>query len=134
MANELVLQMISPKMALIYEMAKQIMGDNKESPNMSFFMKMVMQFITPVIKEIIDFLIEQLYKFVMSQLNEEIMCATLKLAKEQAQYYIDTINDLINSCLIKIDLGKSGGDNYDTTLDKVTWADINQTPLIKEEC
>lgn len=114
------LQILSPKIMLLYAINDKIMNPTEEegltSGIMSFF-KNFKNLMTNMIGQIEEVILNALYDFLMGQLKPIITLFVQKLLLETAYYYKILIEELIRSC--KMNSGKKN-----VTLDNVYGADI----------
>lgn len=129
--SSIVINLISPKIALLFEMEKQMMGDNSQSLSFESFMTSIYGIIIGIIKEIADILIEEFKKVIFAKLKEIAACMALKIAKEKIENYTAIIKEIIANCSFGL-----GGSQplLDTDITNVDYADITNTPIKNKEC
>ena len=130
--SSLVCNLMSPKISLLIEMQKQIMGDDLDKPNAKEWLNAVLELVTAMAREIMDFVVKKLLSFILVELRKISACMIEKELKEQLEMYRAVLKQLISSCSFSFKLGKST--DYGTTLDEVDYADINDTTPINENC
>ena len=137
--TQIVLHILSPKVAVLYAINSQIMGgDAEEMANLKSwedFLKNFQNVLFKIIKEIKNVLVEELYRFVMEQLQPLLELMIAKIALETVQYYRELIEQLLLGCVPEI----PGINGNPAAIDNVNYADIiepQQQPeeLNKKQC
>lgn len=116
---------LSPKILLLFEVNKRLMGDNNETLSFEDLLKLMMNVIVSIVKEIRDLILAELLKFVLEQLRPIFELLADKLLLEQVMFYKNAIALLIKECG-SIRFGKRA--NLDSELDIVNYADIDPNP------
>ncbi len=119
-AIQIVLQVLSPKVAILYAINSQIMGDPGNMREWAAFMENFDNLMKNVIVTVKDIIVKELYNFTMEKLKPILELLINKLALETIKYYKDLIMDLIMNCIPSIRLGSNGS----TVIDNVNYADI----------
>ena len=136
--NHLVLNLISPKVALLFEMEKQIMGDKTGSLNFNSFLMSIASLLSSTFQDLADLIINELYKLIAKEIKATITCMALKTEKEKADRYLSILKDLTD--IWKKNSGKIsyyGNDTDESVILNNTddnTSDINNTIPIKENC
>ena len=114
---------LSPKIVLLFEINRQILGDDGEPLSFEEFLNMIMSVITSIVKEIVDLILQELLQFVLDQLKPLFELLADKILMEQLTYYKDMITLMLKVC--KFNNKKSTDPNR---LDEVNYADIDTPP------
>ena len=136
--NRLVLNLISPKVALLFEMEKQIMGDKTGSVDFNSFLLSIASLLSSTFQDLADLIINELYKLIAKEIKATIACMALKTEKEKADRYLSILKDLTD--IWKKNSGKISYYENDTDesviLDNAddNTSDINNPMPIKENC
>ena len=80
---------MSPKITILFEMEKQMMGDNSESLNFEEFFQSISGILIAIIKEVSDILIEEFKKLVFKKIKD---------------IYLACLDDILKSLLFKASL------------------------------
>lgn len=119
-AIQIILQVLSPKVAILYAINSQIMGGTGNITEWATFMENFDSLMKSVIVTVKDIIVKELYNFTMEKLKPILELLINKLALETIKYYKDLIMDLIANCIPSIRLGSNGS----TVIDNVNYADI----------
>ena len=119
MVVQIVLQILSPKVGILYAINSQIMGEAGDLTDWENFIKSFDNLIKNIISSVKDIIVKELYKFMMEQLKPILELLISKLALETIKYYKELIMNLIMNCIPMI-----GFDARNTTIDNVNYADI----------
>ena len=119
---QIVLQVLSPKVAVLYAINSEIMGDVADISEWENFIKNFDNVIKNIVVSIKDIIVKELYNFMMEQLKPLLELLISKLALETVKYYKELIEDLIKNCIPMLQFGNGG----DTTIDNVNYADIER--------
>lgn len=122
LVNCIVDTILSPKMVMLFEVNKRLMGDSNESLNMEDFLKAIMGIIVAIIKEIRDLILQELLDFLLEILMPLLALLADKLLQEQLDVYTALIRKMLKECSFKF--GKRA--EYESDIDEVTYADIDQ--------
>lgn len=114
---------LSPKIVMLFEINRQILGDDGEPLSFEEFLNAIMSVITSIVKEIVDLILQELLQFVLEQLQPLFDLLADKILMEQITYYKDMITLMLKSC-------KFGGSQSTdpNRLDEVNYADIDTPP------
>ena len=90
--TQIVLQVLSPKVAILYKINGAIMGSNVDNLNSwEDFLRNFQNVLFNIIKQVKDIIVEELYKFVMAQLKPLLELMISKIALETVMYYKELI-------------------------------------------
>lgn len=121
--TQIVLQVLSPKVAILYQINGAIMGTNVDNmKSWENFLKSFQNVLFNIIKQVKDIIVEELYKFVMSQLKPLLELMISKIALETVMYYKELIEQLLLDCIPTFSIPKINGSNM--VIDNVNYADI----------
>jgi hypothetical protein len=121
--TQIVLQVLSPKVAILYQINGAIMGTNVDNmKSWENFLKNFQNVLFNIIKQVKDIIVEELYKFVMDQLKPLLELMIAKIALETVMYYKELIEQLLFGCFAFPGFGGSNGNNM--VIDNVNYADI----------
>lgn len=122
--TQIVLQVLSPKVAILYQINGAIMGTNVDNiKSWENFLKNFQNVLFNIIKQVKDIIVEELYKFVMAQLKPLLELMIAKIALETVMYYKELIEQLLFGCFALP--GFSGAsNNTNMVIDNVNYADI----------
>lgn len=122
---EIALQILSPKVAVLYIINSVIMGGKVDDVTAWVdFIKNWENIIVSIVRQVKDLILQELYNYLMQQLQPILQLFISKLAIETVKDYKDLINNLILNCIPMINLNL-GGTN--TVIDNVNYADIIPT-------
>lgn len=123
--TQITLQVLSPKVAILYSINSAIMGGDADNiKSWEDFMRNFQNVLISIIKKVKDIIVEELLKFVMEQIQPLLELLISKLVLETLQYYKELIEQLIVDCIPSIPMISFGSNN--TTIDNVNYADIIQ--------
>lgn len=114
---------LTPKVLLLLEVNRQIMGGNWKTFTIKDLLKVMQGMIISLIKEVRDLVIQELLKFVLKQLEPLKEMIESILLREQIENYTEAINDIIRNC--PSIWFKFGNQDLQTKLDTVDYADID---------
>ena len=117
----LVESLITPKIILLFEVNKHLMGDEGEITDIEAFLKSITSLIVSIVSELRDLILKELIRFVMEFLEKLFNVLKDELIKEQLEYYSKLIKLLWEACAIKASHRK----NLESELDHVEGADID---------
>jgi len=121
--TQIVLQVLSPKVAILYQINGAIMGTNVDNmKSWENFLKNFQNVLFNIIKQVKDIIVEELYKFVMAQLKPLLELMIAKIALETVMYYKELIEQLLLDCIPTFSIPKINGSNM--VIDNVNYADI----------
>lgn len=123
--TEIVLQVLSPKVMLLYVMNSYFMGDiadgDFKSLNIKNLLKGITNLISQMVKQIFEYFIKELLAFLLQELQPLITAIIILLAKEKINFFIRLLQQLLS-------LGMSYHHGTNTSgklfIDKVNYADI----------
>lgn len=123
---------LSPKIVMLFEINRQILGDDGKPLSFEEFLNSIMSIITSIVKEIVDLILQELLQFVLDQLRPLFELIADKILMEQLTYYKDMITLMLKAC--KFNLGNKSTDP--NRLDEVNYADIDTPPTVapSNEC
>lgn len=121
--TQIVMQVLTPKVAILYQINGAIMGSNVDNLKAwEDFLKNFQNVLFAIIKQVKDIIVEELYKFVMEQMKPLLELMIAKIALETVMYYKELIEQLLLSCIPNMPFPKINGDNM--VIDNVNYADI----------
>jgi hypothetical protein len=127
----IVQSILTPKIIILFEVNKRLMGDSAESLSIEDFLKSISGLITDIVTEIRDIILKSLLDFVISILRDLIEQIYTLLNNEHVQHYAELIRQLFRL----ISLFKSHREPLDSQLDEVDYADIdNIEQPVTQEC
>lgn len=131
--TEIILQVLSPKVSMLYAINSAILGDVTNVSGMDNLMKDLKNLLVSIIKQVKDLLIEEMYNYVMSQLAPILNLFISKLALETIKAYKDLITDLIKNCIPSLSFG---GNTEGINIDNINYADIvpKENNPVKNNC
>jgi hypothetical protein len=131
LVNSIVDSLLSPKLVLLFEVNKRLMGDSGESLSIDDFLNSIMNIIVAIIKEIRDLILKELLDFVLEQLQPIFELLADKIFMEQAMVYRELLRQMIKAC----GFGKGKKAELETQIDSVDYADIDPIEQPKtDEC
>jgi hypothetical protein len=119
--TEIILQVLSPKVAILYAVNSAINGQVDKIEGMENLMKDIQNVILSIIKEVKNIIIKELYNFMMEKLAPILKLFISKLALETIKAYKDLILNLILNCIPNISFNFN---TMGTIIDNVGYADI----------
>lgn len=123
--TQIVLQVLSPKVAILYQINGAIMGTNVDNlKSWENFLKSFQNVLFNIIKQVKDIIVEELFKFVMAQLKPLLELMISKIALETVMYYKELIEQLLLDCIPTFSIPKINGSNM--VIDNVNYADITK--------
>lgn len=114
---------LTPKVLLLLEVNRQIMGGNWKAFTIEDLLKAMQGLIISIIKEVRDLVIQELLKLVLKYLQPLKEMIESILLREQIENYTAAINDIIRNC--PVIWFEFGNQNLETKLDTVDYADID---------
>lgn len=126
---------ISPKMLLLFEVNRRLMGETSEEyPDIETLLKQLASMITAIIAEIMEVIIAEIMSFLMKKIGEILAKLAAMLSLEQLTFYKELIEKLIKACSFSFPLFGHRA-NLDTQIDVVQYADIDIVDTPKtDEC
>ena len=126
--TEIVMQVLSPKVMILYAINKSIMGDinyDKYKENyIDFILKNFKNVIVPIIKSVNNIIGELLVNLLKKKLMPLLTEFTKKIAIEQAVSYATLISNLVKTCGSAASVLLNGEGELSTAIDNVNYADI----------
>lgn len=126
--TEIVMQVLSPKVMILYAINKSIMGDinyDKYKENyIDFILKNFKNVIVPIIKSVNDKIGELLVELLKKKLMPLLTEFTKKIAIEQAVSYSILVSNLVKTCGAAAGMLLNGEGGLSTAIDNVNYADI----------
>ena len=134
--TQIVMQVLSPKVMILYKINSKIMGDlDPENDSWDYFMKNMENLVVNLVKEISDILNKQVYSWMMSQLAPLLEIYTSRILLEKIRFYRELIEQII-ACgqgILNFFDGNSPLTEY--AIDNVNYADIVPVQTApKQEC
>ena len=118
----LVESLITPKVILLFEINRRMMGNEGEIVDIEDLLKSLNGLIVAIVKELRDLILQELINFVMKFLLELLSVIKDEIIKEQLEYYRKLMKLLWEACAFKASHRK----NLDSELDHVDYADIDE--------
>lgn len=124
--------LLTPKIVLLFELNKQLMGGHDENLSIEDFIESISGLITSVVIEIRDLILSELLNWALSILSDLCSKLSTMLILEQTEFYTRLIKSLLKACSFK----SSKQSNLPNELDYVDYADIDtpQDQPINNEC
>jgi hypothetical protein len=134
LTNALVSTIISPKIVLLFEVNKQLIGDKDENLTFEMFIQSMMNVIKSIILEIKDLILQELTSWVMNRILELTNELSVLVLKEQMDAYLTLLKLIIDACRLNIGFGQQS--LLDSALAEVNYADIVGLPdqPLNKEC
>ena len=123
LTTQIVMTILSPKVLMILQVNQVLAGDKHENITLEALLKSLMGVITQIINKIRDMIIAALFDLVKQILLPMMDKMAAEISIEQAEYYRRLLRNLWDGCL-----SYNGGYDLMTTLDDVSYADIDQVP------
>lgn len=121
---------LSPKVLLLLEVNKQIMGKSATEFSVADLIKTMQATITEIVQQVVDLIIQELLTYVLKLLKPILAKVTVAISIESMTNYAKILLDIIENCPV---LWFSIGNSYSPTqLDQVDYADIDTTESTKE--
>lgn len=118
----LVESLITPKVILLFEINRRMIGNEGEIVDIEDLLKSLNGLIVAIVKELRDLILQELINFVMKFLLELLSVIKDEIIKEQLEYYRKLMKLLWEACAFKASHRK----NLDSELDHVDYADIDE--------
>lgn len=123
--------LLTPKIILLFEVNKQLMGGHDENLTLEDFLNSISGLITAIVVEIRDIILRELLNWALSILTDLLEKLSSMLIMEQIEYYTRLMKGLLEACKFKLPSRKL----LDTQLDNVDYADIDEIDKpITSEC
>lgn len=140
--TQIVLQVLSPKVMLLYALNSYFMGDVSDGDfskiNVEGLLKGLQNLIIDMVKLVLELIVKELLRELLLKIKDLLNAAYKKIIKERLDYYIEIIKGLIS--LIEMFYNSfAGGDNPNSVIDNVNYADIvkplnGPTDTIDKKC
>lgn len=125
--TQIVLQVLSPKVMLLYAINSYFMGDASDGDfskiNVKNLLKGLNNLIISIVKQVLDILIKELLLYLLTELKDLLNALLRKILFERIEYYIEIIRRLL--ALIDMFYNAFKRDN-NSIIDNVDYADIVQ--------
>ena len=121
-AQLLIEGLLTPKLILLFEVNRTLMGQDYTIYNIEDFLKSIQGLLVAIVREIRDMILQQLIDWCMRILSELFEILKDLLIKEQLEYYRRLINALLKAC----SFSRSGRKPLQSELDNVDYADIDE--------
>lgn len=118
----LVESLITPKIVLLFEINRKLMGGEGEILDIEEWLKLMTNLIVGIVRELRDLILQELINWVMKFLGELISILADEIIREQLEYYSKLMKLLWKACAFKA----SHRANLDSELDHVDYADIDE--------
>ena len=137
--TELIMSVLSPKVAMIYAVNCYIAGDFEGKWSLSGFIKSMKNLITSIAKMILKMILDELYAFVFETLQLLVEKIMVELTMERIMFYIRQLKalkallkqagNLIKNSPLFLNIlsaagGTSGNQSFLASIDDVNYADI----------
>lgn len=122
MVNVCVESLLSPKILILFEMNRQLMGNSRELPSVDDLLKSLTDVIVSVVKELRDMILQELLNWALEIITDLFNKIKDFIIKEQLDYYIRILRGLLEVC--SINFGKRA--DLENKLDEVDYADIDE--------
>jgi hypothetical protein len=121
--------LISPKLVLLFEVNRAMMGQDYTKYNIEDFLKSIEGLLVSIVRELRDLILQKLLDWCIRILTELNLRAMELIVKEQLEYYSRLMKLLFKACSFKVSHRKA----LDSELDKVDYADIDEIDKPKED-
>lgn len=113
---------MSPKLLLLFEVNRKMMGDSNTMPSFEDILKAFSKLITSIVKELRDMILQELLNWVLELLTDLLNKIKDLIIKEQLDYYMKVLRGILRVCSFKF--GKRAA--LENKLDEVNYADIDE--------
>ena len=95
--THIVLQVLSPKVMMLYALNSYFMGDITDTKNLSpeLFLRNLPILISTITKQVFDMIMREIMKYLMEQLNTLLIIMAQKIISENLFYYIEMLRRLL---------------------------------------
>lgn len=125
--TQIVLQVFSPKVMILYAINSYFMGDVTEGDftkiNITNLLKGSTNLILNIVKQVTDIILNELLFYLLTELKELLNLFLRKIMLERLEYYIEIIKGLL-SLINMFNKGLNGKPNANSIIDNVNYADI----------
>ena len=121
LATTIVETLLSPKLVLLFEVNRKLMGDQKNNLSIEDFLKSIEGLLVGVINEIRDMILQELLNWVLKIITKLIAKVKIELELEKYKNYAALMILLLKACWFEPKHRK----NLDSQLDNVDYADID---------
>lgn len=118
----IVSSLLTPKIILLFEVNKQLMGGHDENLSIEDFIESISGLITSIVIEIRDLILQELMNWAMDILQDLVAKLSSMLVMEKLEYYTRIMTALLKACTFRMPKRKL----LDTQLDYVDYADIDE--------
>lgn len=122
--TEIVLQVLSPKVMMLYALNAYFMGDiangDFSQMNVKNLLKGLSNLISKMVKEIFEYFMKELLKFLLDEIQPLINKMLILMAKERVNYYIKLLQQLLSFSKMYHGINTQ----HKTFIDNVNYADI----------
>ena len=109
--TQIVMQVLSPKVAILFKINSEIMGNaDPQSDSWSMFMKDFQNLITELVIEIKNMILNQLFQWLMDEIKPLLELFVSRVMLETVRFYMELLSQLISACGFAFGLGS--GNNY----------------------
>lgn len=125
--TQIVLQVLSPKVMLLYAVNSYFMGDAADGDfskiNVKELLKGLTNLIISIVKQVLEMLLKELLSYLLNELKELLNALLRKIILERIEYYLEILQGILN--LIKMFYNAfTKGKKADSVIDNVNYADI----------
>lgn len=120
--------LISPKIVLLFEVNRALMGQEYTKYNIEDFLKSIEGLLVSIVREVRDLILQELLNWCLKILLDLNVLAVSMLVKEQLEYYSRLMKLLFKACSFK----SSRRAALENELDHVDYADIDEIDRPKE--
>lgn len=128
--TQIVLQVFSPKIMMLYVINKHFMGDitdiNFKTLDIKELIKSLHNLIVTIVKQILDVIIKQFLEYILNELKELINLTIRKLLLERIEYYMEILRGILSLIKMFYNTFAATGKN-NSSIDNVNYADIVTT-------
>ena len=122
---------LSPKVIMLFEVNRQLMGGTDVDISFEDFLKMISGLIVQIITELRDMILQMILDWVLQLIGELISKLSVFLLEEQLRFYTELIKRLLEECKISFPLfGRRK--LLDSQLDVINYADIDEVEKPKD--
>lgn len=119
---QIVMQMLGPKVMLVYAVNSYFMGDPLKFEDPAKFLIGLHNLITSMVKQLYDIIMKELIRFLMDEIRPLINLMIEKLLLERIRFYIELLKKLIS--LTKMFYNAFNSNKPKSVIDNVNYADI----------
>lgn len=119
---QIVMQMLGPKVMLVYAVNSYFMGDPLKFEDPAKFLVGLHNLITSMVKQLYDIIMKELIRFLMDEIRPLINLMIEKLLLERIRFYIELLKKLIS--LTEMFYNAFNTNKPKSVIDNVNYADI----------